>query len=90
MMTLTNDVYNILIDYMKDVECTCAFKAVNTEKGRYKISIYTNRPGFLVGKGGSTISKYIELIKKVDKYFDGFNINEVDFILNGFNSKINE
>lgn len=87
---MNNRIYNILIDYMRETECTGAFKVINTGGGNYKIAIYTNRPGLLIGKGGSVISKYRELAKKEDKYFEGFDINEIDFILNGFNQKISD
>lgn len=87
---MNNKIYNILIDYMRETECTCAFKIINTEKGNYKIAVYANRPGLLIGKKGSVLSKYKEMIKKEDKYFDDFDINEVDFILNGFNQKISD
>lgn len=90
MKSLDPIIYNILIDYMRETECTSAFKIINTEEGHYRIAIYTNRPGLLIGEGGSIISKYNELVKKADKYFDGFDINEVDFVLNGFNSKISD
>lgn len=87
---MNNRIYNILIDYMRETECTCAFKVISTEKGNYKIAVYTNRPGLLIGEKGSVISKYSGLVKKEDKYFEGFDINEIDFILNGFNQKISD
>lgn len=90
MHSVDNRVYNILVDYMKETDDMSAFKVVNAERGHYKIAIYTRRPGLLIGKGGSTLSKYEEFVKNIDKYFDGFDINEIDFILNGFNSKISD
>ena len=63
MHSVDNRVYNILIDYMKETDDMSAFKVVSTEGNYYKIAIYTRRPGLLIGKGGSTISKYQGLVK---------------------------
>lgn len=90
MVDIDNRIYNVLIDYMKETGCTCALKVINAEGGKYKIAIYTTRPGLFIGQGGSTLSKYKELVKKVDKYFDGFDINEVDFILSNSSTKISD
>ena len=84
------DLHNVLVDYMIETNAQCSFKLRNVEHGQYVIELYSNKPGILVGKAGVTIDKYTRLLKKKDKYFKGFEVNEIDGFISPSTSKISK
>lgn len=87
---INNRMYNILIDWMRESECTCGYKIRNTDEGNHALTIYSNRPGLLIGKSGSRIEKYKKLLQKEDRYLVTIEIEEVDAFLNGSSQKISD
>lgn len=72
------EIHNTLVEYMTETNNKCSFKVREIENGLYAIELYTCNPGVLIGKSCELVHKYTKILKERDKYFDHFEINEVD------------
>ena len=83
------ELYNILLEYRQEVsEFTDVFCI---KKDAKNVTIITDRPGFLIGKGGETIQKYQDKIKQT-KYNNKLKlqIEECTMFINVFDKPISE
>lgn len=84
------ELQNVLVDYVNETKSQCSFKLRDIDNGKYVIELYTSRPDLFIGKAGETIHKYSKMLKSKDKYFEGFEINEVDGFISLFTPKISK
>lgn len=72
------EITNVIARWNKE----CGVKQVGVklrgyDKGKYRLEIYTDRPGFLIGKAGCIIDKYTEELKGLAKEIP-WRITEVE------------
>ena len=75
-------VYEILLDFLK-TSCLKTFGIKSEHKNnKHIITIYTNRPGLVIGKQGTTLSQLLDKIHedKLDAHID-IVLEEVDFFI---------
>ncbi|MDO4379138.1 MAG: hypothetical protein Q4C64_08450 [Erysipelotrichia bacterium] len=72
------EITNVIARWSKE----CGVKQVGVklrgyDEGKYRLEIYTDRPGFLIGKAGCIIDKYTEELKGLAKEIS-WRITEVE------------
>ena len=75
-------VYNILLEFMKSLNIkSFGIKSRHTN-GKQILTIYTNRPGFVIGKQGVTLQQLLDKIHedKLDANID-ISLEEIDFFI---------
>ena len=75
-------VYNILLEFMKSLNIkSFGIKSRHTN-GKQILTIYTNRPGLIIGKNGSTLQQLLDKIHEdiLDRDID-IALEEVDFFI---------
>lgn len=75
-------VYNIILDFMKSLNIkSFGIKSRHTN-GKQILTIYTNRPGLIIGKRGSTLQQLLDKIHEdiLDKDID-IDLEEIDFFI---------
>ena len=75
-------VYNILLEFMKSLNIkSFAVKSKHID-GKQILTIYTNRPGLIIGKNGSTLQQLLDKIHEdiLDRDID-IALEEVDFFI---------
>ena len=75
-------VYNILLEFMKSLNIkSFGIKSRHTN-GKQILTIYTNRPGLIIGKNGTTLQQLLDKIHedKLDSDID-IVLEEVDFFI---------
>ena len=75
-------VYNILLEFMKSLNIkSFGIKSKHID-GKQILTIYTNRPGLIIGKNGSTIHQLLDKIHEdiLDRDIN-INLEEVDFFI---------
>ena len=75
-------VYNILLDFMKSLNIkSFGIKSKHTN-GKQILTIYTNRPGLIIGKNGTTLQQLLDKIHEdiLDRDIN-IDIEEVDFFI---------
>ena len=75
-------VYNILLDFMKSLNIkSFGIKSRHTN-GKQILTIYTNRPGLIIGKNGITIHQLLDKIHEdiLDRDIN-IDLEEVDFFI---------
>ena len=75
-------VYNILLEFMKSLEIkSFGIKSRHTDC-KNMLTIYTNRPGLIIGKQGTTLQQLLDKIHedKLDADID-IVLEEVDFFI---------
>ena len=81
-MEVSPRVYNILLEFMKSLDIkSFGIKSRHTDC-KHILTIYTNRPGFVIGKQGVTLQQLRDKIHeyRLDKNID-IVIEEVDFFI---------
>ena len=75
-------VYNILLEFMKSLNIkSFGIKSKHID-GKQILTIYTDRPGLIIGKNGSTIHQLLDKIHEDILYRDiNINLEEVDFFI---------
>ena len=75
-------VYNILLEFMKSLNIkSFGIKSKHID-GKQILTIYTDRPGLIIGKNGSTIHQLLDKIHEdiLDRDIN-INLEEVDFFI---------
>ena len=75
-------VYNILLEFMKSLNIkSFGIKSKHID-GKQILTIYTNRPGLIIGKNGSTLQQLLNKIHEdiLDRDID-IALEEVDFFI---------
>ena len=75
-------VYNILLDFMKSLNIkSFGIKSRHTN-GKQILTIYTNRPGLIIGKNGTTLQQLLDKIHEdiLDRDIN-IALEEVDFFI---------
>ena len=75
-------VYNILLDFMKSLNIkSFGIKSKHTDDKQI-LTIYTNRPGLIIGKNGSTLQQLLDKIHEdiLDRDIN-IALEEVDFFI---------
>ena len=75
-------VYNILLDFMKSINIRSFGIKSRHNNGKQILTIYTNRPGLIIGKNGSTLQQLLNKIHEdiLDRDID-IALEEVDFFI---------
>ena len=75
-------VYNILLEFMKSLNIRSFGVKSKHINGKQILTIYTNRPGLIIGKNGSTLQQLLNKIHEdiLDKDIN-INLEEVDFFI---------
>ena len=75
-------VYNILLDFMKSLNIKSFGVKSKRIDGKQILTIYTNRPGLIIGKNGSTLQQLLNKIHEdiLDRDID-IVLEEVDFFI---------
>lgn len=75
-------VYNILLDFMKSLNIKSFAVKSKHIGGKQILTIYTNRPGLIIGKQGSTLKQLLDKIHEdiLDRDIDVV-LEEVDFFI---------
>ena len=75
-------VYNILLEFMKSLNIkSFGIKSKHID-GKQILTIYTDRPGLIIGKNGSTIHQLLDKIHEdiLDRDID-ITLEEIDFFI---------
>ena len=75
-------VYNILLEFMKSLNIkSFGIKSKHID-GKQILTIYTNRPGLIIGKNGTTIHQLLDKIHEdiLDRDIN-IDLEEVDFFI---------
>lgn len=75
-------VYNILLEFMKSLNIkTFGVKSKHID-GKQILTIYTNRPGLIIGKNGTTLQQLLDKIHEdiLDRDIN-IDLEEVDFFI---------
>ena len=75
-------VYNIILDFMKSLNIkSFGIKSKHID-GKQILTIYTNRPGLIIGKNGTTIHQLLDKIHEdiLDRDIN-IDLEEVDFFI---------
>ncbi len=75
-------VYNILLEFMKSLNIkSFGIKSRHTN-GKQILTIYTNRPGLIIGKNGTTLQQLLDKIHEdiLDRDIN-IDLEEVDFFI---------
>lgn len=75
-------VYNILLEFMKNLKIkSFGIKSKHID-GKQILTIYTNRPGLIIGKNGSTLQQLLNKIHEdiLDRDIN-IDLEEVDFFI---------
>ena len=75
-------VYNILLDFMKNLKIkSFGIKSKHID-GEQILTIYTNRPGLIIGKNGTTLQQLLDKIHEdiLDRDIN-IDLEEVDFFI---------
>ena len=75
-------VYNILLEFMKSLNIRSFGVKSKHIDGKQILTIYTNRPGLIIGKNGTTIHQLLDKIHEdiLDRDIN-INLEEVDFFI---------
>ena len=75
-------VYNILLEFMKSISIKSFGVKSKRIDGKQILTIYTNRPGLIIGKNGSTLQQLLNKIHEdiLDRDID-IALEEVDFFI---------
>ena len=75
-------VYNILLKFMKSLNIKSFGVKSKRIDGKQILTIYTNRPGLIIGKNGSTLQQLLNKIHEdiLDRDID-IALEEVDFFI---------
>lgn len=75
-------VYNILLDFMKSLNIKSFGVKSKHIDGKQILTIYTNRPGLIIGKNGTTIHQLLDKIHEdiLDRDIN-IDLEEVDFFI---------
>ena len=75
-------VYSILLDFMKSLNIKSFGVKSKRIDGKQILTIYTNRPGSIIGKNGSTLQQLLDKIHEdiLDRDID-IALEEVDFFI---------
>ena len=75
-------VYNILLEFMKSLNIKSFGVKSKHINGEQILTIYTNRPGLIIGKNGSTLQQLLDKIHEdiLDKDIN-VSLEEVDFFI---------
>ena len=75
-------VYNILLEFMKSLNIRSFGVKSKRIDGKQILTIYTNRPGLIIGKNGSTLQQLLNKIHEdiLDRDID-IALEEVDFFI---------
>ena len=75
-------VYNILLEFMKSLNIMSFGVKSKRIDGKQILTIYTNRPGLIIGKNGSTLQQLLNKIHEdiLDRDID-IALEEVDFFI---------
>lgn len=75
-------VYNVLLEFMKSLNIKSFGVKSKHIKGKQILTIYTNRPGLIIGKNGTTIHQLLDKIHEdiLDRDID-IALEEVDFFI---------
>ena len=75
-------VYNILLDFMKSLNIkSFGIKSKHID-GKQILTIYTNRPGLIIGKNGTTLQQLLDKIHEdiLDRDIN-IDLEEIDFFI---------
>lgn len=84
----TVNVHNIILDWLKETGVEAVSLNVVHIENKNILEIYTEHPGYLIGKAGCFTDKYIPKIKEVDR-FDDVKIKQINSIINVKDEKVN-
>lgn len=75
-------VYNILLEFMKSINIKSFGVKSKHIDGKQILTIYTNRPGLIIGKNGSTLQQLLNKIHEdvLDRDIN-IDLEEVDFFI---------
>lgn len=75
-------VYNIILDFMKSLNIKSFGIKSRYTNGNQILTIYTNRPGLIIGKSGTTIHQLLDKIHEdiLDRDIN-IDLEEVDFFI---------
>ena len=75
-------VYNILLEFMKSLNIKSFGVKSKHIDGKQILTIYTNRPGLIIGKNGTTIQQLLDKIHEdiLDRDIN-IDLKEVDFFI---------
>ena len=75
-------VYNILLEFMKSLNIKSFGVKSKHIDGKQILTIYTNRPGLIIGKNGTTIHQLLDKIHEdiLDRDIN-IDLEEVDFFI---------
>ena len=75
-------VYSILLDFMKNLNIKSFGVKSKHRDNKHILTIYTNRPGFVIGKQGATLKQLLDKIHedKLDANID-ISLEEIDFFI---------
>ena len=75
-------VYNILLEFMKSLNIRSFGVKSKRIDGKQILTIYTNRPGLIIGKNGSTLQQLLNKIHEdiLDRDIN-IDLEEVDFFI---------
>lgn len=74
---MENEIRKILKDWKKE---SGSNRVMQYKYRGGRLTIYTSQPGYIIGKGGATLSKYNEILK--EKVLDLTNIDLVETAYN--------
>ena len=75
-------VYNILLEFMKSLNIKSFGVKSRHTNGKQILTIYTNRPGLIIGKNGTTLQRLLDKIHEdiLDRDIN-IDLEEVDFFI---------
>ena len=75
-------VYNIILEFMKSLNIKSFGVKSNHIDGKHILTIYTNRPGLIIGKNGATLQQLLDKIHEdiLDRDIN-IDLEEVDFFI---------
>ena len=75
-------VYNILLEFMKSLNIKSFGVKSRHTNGKQILTIYTNRPGQIIGKNGTTIHQLLDKIHEdiLDRDIN-IDLEEIDFFI---------
>ena len=75
-------VYNIILDFMKSLNIKSFGIKSRHNNGEQILTIYTNRPGLIIGKNGTTLQQLLDKIHEdiLDRDIN-IDLEEVDFFI---------
>ena len=75
-------VYNILLEFMKNLNIRSFGVKSDHRDNKHILTIYTNRPGLVIGKQGVTLQQLLDKIHedKLDANID-ISLEEIDFFI---------